>query len=216
MQLISQLQQHRTSLSLRATSYRRLCAAMKILERNGIFWSEAELFGRLAEEVLARWRGRGKKSATLRRYNRRLSHRRVINYSQAGRPDSGSRCSVHYVVRPWYVNQVLYSTLWQRTVHSGQSVSRLIDLSVRSVLPRLLEVYLRTAKPDHERSVRNAPYWARRYQNRKKVYGQAVINYSCLTHVNDNRQLVYSHLVEIVPWGSDAIGYTSVFSSKAA
>lgn len=180
MNTISPLRFHRTSLSLRPRIYRKARAALLILRRNGVVWSESELFSRIAKVYLQRWRGNGLKSATSRRYNARIS-------SQA------------YVVRPWCVDQMLYASLWERTVHSGQSVSRLVDFALRNFLRSFLESILRTPMPRHARAQRNAEYWRARYAQRRRTFPDLFINYSCVTRENAKGNLEYVQRIEIIP-----------------
>jgi hypothetical protein len=171
MQKINAFEHHRTSLSLREKSCRRVAAARKILARNGIRMSESELLSRLAKEYLLRWRGQGKKSATARRYN-----------ASAGL----------FRVRPWYVDRVLYSLLWERAIHSGESVSRIVDFAVQHYLPRLLELLLRNPLPRNRRSMKNAQYWRQRADSRPAQQAEHFINYECQTHFNHGGQLIYT------------------------
>jgi len=171
MQKINAFEHHRTSLSLREKSCRRVAAARKILGRNGIRMSESELLSRLAKEYLQRWRGQGKKSARARRYN-----------ASPG----------HYRVRPWYVDRVLYSLLWERAIHSGESVSRMVDFAVQYYLPRLLELLLRNPLPSNRGSMKNAPYWRQRADCRPAQRPELFINYECQTYFNRAGHLAYT------------------------
>ncbi|GAB4434424.1 MAG: hypothetical protein OHK0011_17560 [Turneriella sp.] len=123
---------------------------------------------------LRHWRGRGAKSATARRYNR---------VAEGG-----------YVRMPWYIDKILYATLWERAVHSGESISRMLDFAIRYYLPRLLEEYLRSSIPGIRRSERNSPYWERRYASRFRPQAELFIIYQCLTEKNDGNGLIYSQV----------------------
>jgi hypothetical protein len=180
MQSISPFKHHRTSLTLRESSYRRARAAVLILRRAGIRWSESRLFEELGKVYLSRWRGEGKKSATLRRYNARIKAKT-------------------YVVRPWYVNQVLYSALVQRGLHSGQSVSRMIDFALRYFLYTYLASLLRSPMPRCARAARNAPYWAKIYESRRHKCPPVFISYSCKTRKNSGGNLEYLQKLRIIP-----------------
>ncbi len=171
MQRIHALEYHYSSVSLRKSSYRRARAALKILRRNGIHHSESELFRRLMKLYLQQWRGNSEKSASARRYNA-----------------EGSK----YVIRPWYVNKVLYSLMWQRAIHSGESVSRMLDFAVRNYLPRLLENLLCVPMPRCYRAARNAPFWEKRHNRRKRKSQEGFINYSCRTTQNHNAHICYA------------------------
>lgn len=180
MQDISPLGFHRSSLSLRQNAYRRLLAGLQILRRNGVIWSESQLLCLLAKMYAQHWRGSGLKSATARRYNLR-------------NVDAG------YVIRSWYVNQVLYAALWERSVHTGQSVSRMVDFAIRHYLGSLLNRVLRGQSGESARSRRNAAFWARRYENRRRKHGDVLLNYSCTTRENWRGNLEYVQRMEIIP-----------------
>jgi hypothetical protein len=170
MQKINSFEYHHSSVSLRKSAYRRARAGLWILRRNGIHYSESELFQRLMKLYLQKWRGKCGKSASARRYN-------------VKGPD--------YVIRPWYVSKALYSLVWQRAIHSGESVSRMLDFAVRYYLPQLLESLLRVPMPCCSRSNQNAPYWERKYSARKHKTAVGFINYSCETLENQNERIRY-------------------------
>lgn len=170
MQKINAFECHRSSVSLRKSTYRRAKAGLRILRRNGIHYSESEIFQRLMKLYLQKWRGKCGKSASARRYNVK---------------------GPGYVIRPWYVSKVIYSLVWQRAIHSGESVSRMLDFSVRFYLPQLLESLLRVPMPRCPRSNQNAPYWGRKYGERKHKASVGFINYSCETSENQNGRLRY-------------------------
>lgn len=179
MQDISPLEYHSTSISLRPASKRRLTAARKILLRNGIAWSESELLRRLAKVYLRHWRGTRLKSATARRYNR-------------------STKGEKYVRVAWYADRLLYSILWQRAIHSGESISRMLDFSIRMFLPRLLEEYLRTPMPGCRRASRNSAYWQRRFMRRPNPQPEIFITYQCETEINAPSGLRYWQAYKIL------------------
>ena len=172
MQYISPLKNHSSSVSLRCPSYRRLAAARTLLSRNGLFLSEQDLYRSLLKLFLHHWRGRGRKTGRPRRYN------------QTG-------CD--YVIRPLYINQVLYAALWQRALHSGESVSRMLDFALRFYLPRLMEELLSGARSS------NAPYWNRRRLARRHSRGDFFINYECKTRINVCGNLEYVQEARIIP-----------------
>lgn len=155
-------------------------AGLLILRRNGVLWSESELLGRLVKMYLQHWRGTGPKSASTRRYNLR------------NQPDK-------YVIRPWYVDQVLYASVWDRSVHTGESLSRMVDFAVRHYIGRLLAQVLRRPMPKSVRGQRNAPYWASRYAVCRRKYPDVFINYSCATRENRAGNLEYVQVLQIIP-----------------
>jgi hypothetical protein len=160
-----------TSISLRPGTRRRFLAGLKILHRNGVLWSESELLHQLAKIYLRHWRGRNGKAERTRRYN--------------------CGCGEAYVRVSWYMNMRLYLILWERAIHSGESVSRMLDFAIRHYLPRLLEECLRCAIPGHGRSERNAAYWQARHERRHKPQAEIFITYCCVTEKNDSRELIY-------------------------
>lgn len=180
MQAIHSLEYHHTSVSVRASSFRRLKAALKVARRNGLDWSESELLRRLAKLYLQAWRGTGLKSATARRYNRvteAQKYRRI----------------------PWYIDRVLYAVLWERSIHSGESVSRILDFAIRHYTPRLLEGVLRNRYARHPRAQRNFFYWQARYDKRQNLRPDLFITYSCETRENSRRSLTFTQKSEITP-----------------
>lgn len=180
MQTISSLEYYHTSVSVRISSVRRLKAALMIARRNGLDWSESELLRRLAKLYLQAWRGRGKKSATARRYNRQTGDQKY--------------CRI-----PWYIDRMLYSVLWERSTHSGESVSRMLDFAIRHYTRRLLEEALRNPYSRHPRAQRNAPFWQSRHDKRRNPRPDLFITYSCETHENSQRFLAFVQKSEIIP-----------------
>lgn len=161
----------KTSVSLPDSSYRRLLAAKKILSHNGIHFSDHELYRRLFKEYLKNWRGRGLKTNGMRRYN----------------------CDGKaYKIRPLYLNQVLYASLWQRALHSGESISRMLDVAIRVYLSRFLETLL--CSP----TLKNFRYWSLRLSRRKRQYPDFFINYTCETENNNGQLLQYSQKTELI------------------
>ncbi len=161
-----------TSVSLRPGSKRRLKAALLILARNGIVWSESELLQRLAKVYLRHWRGRKKKSASLRRKN-------------------ASIAGIRYVRVPWYVNRVLYAALHERALHSGEAVSRMLDFAIRYFMPRFMEELLREPMPGCAFAQRNLKYWRARYKERKNPRPEIFVTYQCKTELNAPGGLAY-------------------------
>jgi hypothetical protein len=178
MQSTSPQEYRYTSVTIRSKSKRRFRAGLLILRRNGILWSESELLRRLAKMYLRHWRGRGPKSATARRYN----------------------CQVQakYVRIPWYIDKLLFAILWERAIHSGESISRMLDFAIRHYLPRLLEEYLSTPVPGVLRSERNARYWLQRNVSRRNPQAEIFITYQCKTEKNDRTGLVYRQEYKIL------------------
>ncbi len=185
MKRLSPLAFHKTSVSLPVASARRTLAAGRILSRNGIKLSEQEILRRLLKLYLKNWRGRRLKSDTPRRYNQ-----------SAGL----------YTIRPLYIDQVLYSAAWERAIHSGESVSRMLDFAIRTYLPRLLESLLSSSQRIGQTRPYNAAYWRKRLLARKAQYPDFFINYRCQTHENNNQVLEYQQRTEIIsktglsPW----------------
>lgn len=180
MQRIHALEYHHTSVSVRPGSFRRLKAALRIARRNGLDWSESELLRRLAKLYLQAWRGRGLKSASARRYNRQTGDQRY--------------CRI-----PWYVDKILYAVLWERSVHSGESVSRMLDFAIRHYTRRLLEGALSNPYSRHPRAQRNFAYWQARQERRRNPRPDLFITYQCETRQNNLIGLAYSQKYKIIP-----------------
>jgi hypothetical protein len=162
-----------TSVSLRPTSKRRLKAALKILRRNGVKESESAILFRLAKMYLAAWRGRGDKSYTARRYN--------LERVKGGK----------YVRMPWYVERIVHAALWERSLHTGVSISRMLDFAIRYYLPRLLENVLPNPFSRNRRAQRNFAYWNARAERRSPMRTEIFITYSWRTDRNDRLGLIF-------------------------
>lgn len=180
MQRISPNEHYLTSITVRRQSKRRLKAALKILGRNGIIWSESELLRRLAKMYLGLWRGGGGKPAATRRYNVSLKDHTYGRVS-------------------WYIDRVLHAILAERALHSGESVSRMLDFAIRIYMAQLLEACLRTPMPKHCRGGRNAGYWQKRWQLRKRQLPQLFITYECKTMENGPGGLRFEQTYNIIP-----------------
>ncbi len=178
---IHQSQFHQTSITLSPKSRALLTAALETLEVKGFVWSESDLLHRLAMFYLQSWRGNKLKSATARRYNDPVTDGKYERVS-------------------WYMSKVLYSILWERAIHSGMSISRILEFAVRNYLRRLLEETLRT--PVQE-SVDERGKWSfklggdfRRRIDKPKI----LITYRCLTIRNSTERLKYWQKYEILPF----------------
>lgn len=84
-------------------------------------------------------------------------------------------------------------------MHSGQSVSRVIDFALRNYLSSFLESILRTPMPRCARAARNSAYWDARYTRRRRRFPDFFINYSCATRENAGGNLEYVQRMEIIP-----------------
>ncbi len=178
MKLLSPLVFHKTSVSLRVGSIRRTRAARLILSRNGIILSEQEILRRLLKLYLKHWRGKRRKSDSARRYN---------------------HSTAEFAIRPLYIDQVLYSAVWERAIHSGESVSRMLDFAIRTYLPRLMESLLSSSQRIGQTRTYNAAYWRQRLSARKTHYPDFFINYRCHTRENTDQVLEYIQKTEIIP-----------------
>ncbi len=175
MQRISPLDSYHTSVTLRMRSLRRVKAAILILSRQKIDFSEQRVFSWLLQYYLVHWHGRGKKNACLRRYN--------IEGQE-------------YRIRPLYINQVLHAAVSQRAQHSGESVSRMLDFAVRVYLPRMLEEILSGSLPS--RCHGDKDFWKRKYANRSNT-SPVFISYQCSTQINTARSLQWVQITEMIP-----------------
>jgi hypothetical protein len=180
MARVSSQNRHLTSVSLRPASARRFEAALKILRRNGLNWSESQLLQRLAEFYLRHWRGRGGKSDTLQRKNRSITDKLYVRYA-------------------WYVEKELHTAVRARAVHSGQSISRMLDFVIRIYLPRFMEEQLRKPVPHSAASLRNASYWEGRFRKRPYPKPAIFVTYQCTTNENSVRGLSYLQQYQIHP-----------------
>ncbi len=102
-----------TSVSMRSDSFRKLKAAQKSLAGRGIICSEQEIFRGLLQLYLRKWRGRGSRASSLRRYNLK---------------------GKNYVVKSLYIESGFSAALWTRAVHSGITISRMLDFAIRHYL----------------------------------------------------------------------------------
>jgi hypothetical protein len=167
-------QQYRhTSVSLRHKSARRLKAALKLVRSRGIEWSESELLHRLAKLYLQAWRGRGTLTVNARRYNHELRNHR-------------------YCRMAWYIDKMLYRILWQRAIHSGESISRMLDFAIQHYMPRLLEAVLTNPYSRNRSAQRNFAYWQARQERRSNKRPGVFINYQCVTRENSELVLEYT------------------------
>lgn len=159
MQPINALEYYHTSVTLRARSVRRVRAVRKLLSRAGIEFSESRVFDELLRLYLRLWRGNGPKPATLRRYN----------------TDGHA-----YRIRPFYINRVLHAVAAQRAMHSGESLSRMLDFAIRRYSQRLLEDSMSSSR---FLSLADRNRWSERYRLRR--HREAFfISYVCKTQTN--------------------------------
>ena len=171
---------------LRAASHRRLAAACRILRRNRRHFSENYVLGRLLEEYLKAWRGKPAAAHGPRRYN-------LIGQT--------------YIRRGFYVKLRLYRAAWMLGSHSGESISRMVDFSVRHILPRLLANLL-VVPPKSESETRNSEYWRRRWYCRKGPRRMIFLNYVEVGSNTGERGFTWSQTMtvklsqvkEIAPW----------------
>ena len=159
MQQINALQYYHTSVTLRARSVTRVRAVRKLLSRAGIEFSESRVMDELLRLYLRLWRGHGVKPATLRRYN----------IDGQG-----------YQVRPFYINRVLHAAVTHRAMHSGESLSRILDFAIRNYARRLLEGFLRSGQ---RLSLQQRIHWGTRY-SRRRHREEFFISYKCRTDEN--------------------------------
>lgn len=185
MNRVSPLISHKTSVSLPQSSYRRILAARKILARNCVYLSEQAIYRRLFKFYLKNWRGEGLRTNGLRRYNA-----------------TREKHDIH----PLYINQVLHAAVSERALHSGESLSRMLNFAIRIFLPRLMEQMLSRSAACGSCSATNHAYWAARLARRSRHYPDFFINYSCKTLRNDGIILQYAQASQIIsksglsPW----------------
>lgn len=163
-----------TSITLRRRSVTRVKAARRLLARSCIFFSESRMYEELLKIYLGFWRGRGARPACLRRYN----------------VDTKD-----YQIRPFYVNQVLHAVATQRAMHSGESLSRMVDFAIRHYLLRLLESLLSSSRLISEEKQKA---WADQYRlrHRRDLY---FITYRSETTSNRGATLRWNQNSQLVP-----------------
>jgi len=186
MQNILSSQYHHSSVSIRITSHNRMKKALSLLRRHDILLSESEIYRRLLNIYLRFWRGRAGKSATARRYNTK---------------------GVGFVIRPWYVNRVLYSVAWERSMHSGESVSRMLDFAIRRYLPRLVKGLISTIPNSVADSDYEELFGQLHFGKRNRNPFDFFINYSCRTETNQSARLRYVQETTLVPKYTHFIGH---------
>lgn len=178
MKKIHAFEFHNTSITVRRRSWLRLKAAVRLVRRYGVDWSESEILHRLATLYLQAWHGNGKKSATARRYNKEIENHRYRRVA-------------------WYASKVLYSALWGRGIHTGESISRMLDFAIRYYTPRLLEEVLSNPYSQHPVARRNHAYWATRWAQRFPKRPAPFITYQCSTLDNTIKGLKYTQETRI-------------------
>lgn len=171
---------------IRRASFRRLQAACRILKRNRRNFSENHILCALLKEYLKSWRGKAAGAKGSRRYNL-----------------TGKK----YIRRALYPQYALYRAAWLRGSHSGESVSRMIDFSIRCILPRILANLL-AVLPKSRYETRNSEYWRRRWYGRKKPLPQLFLNYGECGSIIENHGQIWeqtlkfrpSNATDIPPW----------------
>ena len=174
MERISPLEYYMTSVTLRAVSVRRVRAVRRLLQRHGLKFSESRLSEELLRLYLRHWRGIGKKPATLRRYN--------IDGKD-------------YQIRPLYINRVLHAAATQRALHTGESLSRMLDVAVRVYARRLLESVL-SSHGQVDRHIREI--WNKKYA-RRRLRDAYFISYEGETLENRGSTLSWMSKAHLIP-----------------
>lgn len=176
----------KTSITIRKSSYRRLQAACRVLKRNRRYFSENRILCELLKAYLKAWRGKPASTRGPRRYNL-----------------TGKK----YAGRAIYLEYTLYRAAWFRGSHSGESVSRMIDFSIRHLLPRVLASLLVVA-PKSPCETKNSEYWRRRWYCRKRPRPEIFLNYVEYGSGIENRGQIWnqtlnlrqSNHIDIPPW----------------
>ncbi|MBV6493060.1 MAG: hypothetical protein LDLANPLL_01075 [Turneriella sp.] len=176
MQKITAIEFHKSSVSLSKLARRRIKICQQILLRHGIFLTDGEVYERILKLYLNNWAGHGKKSATARRYNKEGKGYKI--------------CSL-------YINKILYSAVWERAIHSGESVSRILDVAIRVYMARMLEMLLSRRVSPFQRE-RNIRYWGMRLARRTKQYPDFFLSYECRTETNNFCTLKYQQITELI------------------
>lgn len=144
-----------TSVSLRKDSFQRLKVAQNMLSGKAIFLSEQAMFRGLIRLYLNKWRGGGSRTSVLRRYNLKRKG---------------------YLVKPLYLEMELAFRAWGRAVHSGVSVSRMLDFAIRHFLPLFVQgQMIDQVMPSSDKSA---------------------INYQCFTWKNSELSLYFMQRID--------------------
>lgn len=144
-----------TSVSLRKNSFELLKAAQRALRGRDVYLSEQEIFRALIRLYLTKWRGAGCKTSSLRRYNVK---------------------GKDYVVKPLYLELALSAAAWSRAIHSGVSISRMLDFAIRHYLQIFVQNQL--------------------HQEGSPACVKIAINYQCKTWKNSGRNLKFAQWVD--------------------
>lgn len=171
---------------IREISFRRLKAACHILKRNKRYISENYIICELLNEYLKIWRGKPTATKRSRRYN-------LLGKT--------------YIRRAIYLKCELYRAAWLRGSHSGESISRMIDFSIRYFLPRLMTRLL-VVSPKSACETRISEYWRRRWYCGKKARPPFFLNYEEHGSPTENRGLIWCQTLkfkhysgmDIPPW----------------
>ncbi len=121
------------------------------------------------------------KSATARRYNLSVLEGKYVRVS-------------------WRMDKLLYSILWERAIHSGMSISRILEFSLRYYLRRLLEEALRTPVQESVDEKGNLFFSLGGDFRRKIDKPKVLITYRCLTLRNSRERLKYWQKYDILPF----------------
>lgn len=144
-----------TSVSIRKESFRTLKVAQASLLGQGKFMSEQEIFRGLIQLYLQKWKGAGSRTAGLRRYNLK---------------------GLGYLVKPLYLDMELLAAAWARAIHSGISISRMLDFAIRNYLGFFLQMH--------------------KVRMRSNEGIEATIKYECETLKNSGHALHFIQLIE--------------------
>ncbi len=165
-----------TSVTLRVSTRAMLAAAVKLVNQRGLFFSEQRLIRECLRLALKFWRSHGSIATRNRRYNKRRGQYQIV---------------------PFYSSESLRSASWARCHHSGMSLSRLMDFSVATYLPRVVEYWLRFEYRSRDAS--DARIWQEKYARRLHS-ADFIISYQSQTERNDGLILEYHEKTEILPW----------------
>jgi len=176
----------KTTVMIRAASWRRLRAARHILRRNRRKMSENQILIELLTAYFTEWNGEAPCTNGARRYNIR---------------------GCGYVRRGLYLSRKLYRATWQRGSHSGESVSQMIDYAIRYYLPVMLGKFLNVLPKSPNETV-NSEYWRRRWFLRKILLRPIFYNYTESSVVSkefthswtQNLQIENNFEEELAPW----------------
>jgi hypothetical protein len=88
--------------------------------------------------------------------------------------------------------RIVHAALWERSLHSGVSISRMLDFAIRYYLPRLIASTVANPYIRSRRAWQNFAYWNTRAEQQFPKHPEIFITYSWQTERNDNHGLIFN------------------------